>query len=148
MTWLNLHPLTFLVFAPTLLGFALMALPHTLGKLSRLLGFLGALAIFILSLAWLLGHNPAAGGTILVERAPWFTLVGLPVDYALAVDGLNLWLVLLTTFLVPLTMLGTWNSLKDRLGTFAALFLLLETGMLGVFCAPTSSSSTCSGRPC
>ncbi|WP_257306712.1 complex I subunit 4 family protein [Geothrix campi] len=135
MTWLNLHPLTFLVFAPTLLGFVLMALPHSLGKLSRLLGFLGALAIFILSLAWLLGHAPAAGGAILAERAPWFTLVGLPVDYALAVDGLNLWLVLLTTFLVPLTMLGTWNSLKDRLGTFAALFLLLETGMLGALVA-------------
>ncbi|WP_243303018.1 complex I subunit 4 family protein [Geothrix oryzisoli] len=135
MTWLNLHPLTFLVFAPTVLGFALMALPHKLGKLARLLGFLGALAIFVLSLAWLLGHSPAAGGTVLAERAPWFTLVGLPVDYALAVDGLNLWLVLLTTFLVPLTMLGTWNSLKDRMGTFAALFLLLETGMLGALVA-------------
>ena len=135
MTWLNLHPLTFLVFAPTVLGFLLMALPHALGKLARLLGFLGALAIFVLSLAWLLGHNPAAGGTILAERTPWFTLVGLPVDYALAVDGLNLWLVLLTTFLVPLTMLGTWNSLKDRMGTFAALFLLLETGMLGALVA-------------
>ena len=80
MTWLNLHPLTFLVFAPTVLGFALMALPHALGKLARLLGFLGALAIFILSLAWLLGHSPATGGTIMAERAPWFTLVGLPVD--------------------------------------------------------------------
>lgn len=135
MTWLNLHPLTFLVFAPTVLGFLLMALPHALGKLARLLGFLGALAIFVLSLAWLLGHAPAAGGTVMAERAPWFTLVGLPVDYALAVDGLNLWLVLLTTFLVPLTMLGTWNSLKDRMGTFAALFLLLETGMLGALVA-------------
>ncbi|WP_243384474.1 complex I subunit 4 family protein [Geothrix alkalitolerans] len=135
MTWLNLHPLTFLVFAPTVLGFLLMALPHALGKLARLLGFLGALAIFVLSLAWLLGHAPAAGGTVMAERTPWFTLVGLPVDYALAVDGLNLWLVLLTTFLVPLTMLGTWNSLKDRMGTFAALFLLLETGMLGALVA-------------
>ena len=133
MTWLNSHPLTFLVFAPTLLGFVLMALPHSLGKLARLLGFLGALGVFILSLAWLLGHGSA--GAVLVERAPWFTLVNLPVDYALTVDGLNLWLVILTTFLVPLTMLGTWNSLKDRIGTFAALFLLLETGMLGALMA-------------
>ncbi|HCZ33620.1 MAG TPA: Fe-S-binding domain-containing protein [Holophagaceae bacterium] len=135
MTWLNLHPLTFLVFAPALLGFLLMALPHALGKLARMLGFLGALAIFVLSLSWLLGHAPDAGGLILAERASWFTLVGLPVDYALAVDGLNLWLVILTTFLVPLTMLGTWNSLKDRIGTFVAMFLLLETGMLGALVA-------------
>jgi NADH-quinone oxidoreductase subunit M len=133
MTWLNSHPLTFLVFAPALLGCLLLALPHALGRLSRMLGFMGALAIFALSLAWLLGHH--AGGALISERTPWFTLVGLPVDYALAVDGLNLWLVLLTTFLVPLTMLGTWNSLKDRVGTFAALFLLLETGMLGALMA-------------
>jgi len=133
MTWLNSHPLTFLVFAPTILGFVILALPHVLGRLSRLLGFMGALAFFVLSLSWLLGHH--GGGAGFTERAPWFTLVGLPVDYALTVDGLNLWLVILTTFLVPLTMLGTWNSLKDRLGTFAALFLLLETGMLGALMA-------------
>ena len=72
---------------------------------------------------------------MVTERTPWFTLVGLPVDYALTVDGLNLWFVLLTTFLVPLTMLGTWNSLKDRIGTFAALFLMLETGILGALMA-------------
>ncbi len=133
MTWLNSHPLTFLVFAPTILGLVILVLPHTLGRLSRMLGFLGALAFFVLSLSWLLGHH--GGALALSERTPWFTLVGLPVDYALSVDGLNLWLVLLTTFLVPLTMLGTWNSLKDRIGTFAALFLLLETGMLGALMA-------------
>ncbi len=134
MTWLNSHPLTFLVFAPALLGLLILALPNTLGRLSRLLGFMGALAVLVLSLAWLLGHS-GAGATTVAEQAPWFTLVGLPVDYALTVDGLNLWLVLLTTFLVPLTMLGTWESIKDRLGTFAAMFLLLETGMLGALMA-------------
>jgi len=134
MTWLNSHPLSFLVFAPTLLGLLLLALPHSLGRLARMLGFMVALAIFALSLSWLLGRGVAAG-TPMVEHAPWFTLVGLPVDYALAVDGLNLWLVILTTFLTALTMLGTWNSLKDRIGTFAAMFLFLETGMLGAFMA-------------
>ena len=134
MTWLNSHPLSFLVFAPALLGFAILAVPQTLARLARMVAFMGALAVFALSLSWLLGHSGALS-PILAERAPWFTLVGLPVDYSLSVDGLNLWLVLLTTFLVPLTMLGTWNSLKDRIGTFAALFLLLETGMLGALMA-------------
>lgn len=131
MSWLNSHPLTFLVFAPALLGCLLLALPQNLGRLARMLGFMGALAIFVISLAWLLEH----GSGDVIERTPWFTLVGLPVDYALTVDGLNLWLVLLTTFLLPLTMLGTWNSLKDRIGAFAGLFLLLETGMLGALMA-------------
>ena len=49
MTWLNSHPLTFLVFAPALLGLLLLALPHTLGKLARVLGLLGALAVFFCS---------------------------------------------------------------------------------------------------
>ena len=134
MTWLNSHPLSFLVFAPALLGFVILAIPQTLARLARMVGFMGAVAIFVLSLSWLLGQSGSLA-PILAERAPWFTLVGLPVDYSLSVDGLNLWLVLLTTFLVPLTMLGTWNSLKDRIGTFAALFLLLETGMLGALMA-------------
>ncbi len=56
-------------------------------------------------------------------------------DYHLAVDGLNLWLVLLTTFLVPLTLLGTWNSIGRRAGTAVALFLMLESGMLGALVA-------------
>ncbi|HJW72265.1 MAG TPA: NADH-quinone oxidoreductase subunit M [Geothrix sp.] len=134
MTWLNSHPLSFLVFAPTLLGLLILAMPQAMGRLARMLGFMVALAVFVLSLAWLLGRG-ASAGVVLVEHAPWFTLVGLPVDYALAVDGLNLWLVLLTTFLVPLTMLGTWNSVKDRVGTFFAMFLLLETGMVGALVA-------------
>ena len=57
MTWLTSHPLSFLVFAPALLGFVILALPHALGRLSRMLGFMGALAVFALSLAWLLGHG-------------------------------------------------------------------------------------------
>ena len=134
MTWLNLHPLSFLVFAPALLGLLIMAIPHSLARLARMLGFMVALAIFALSLSWLLGRG-AASGLSISEHTPWFTLVGLPVDYTLAVDGLNLWLVLLTTFLVPLTMLGTWNSIKERMGAFFAMFLLLETGMLGALVA-------------
>jgi NADH-quinone oxidoreductase subunit M len=70
-----------------------------------------------------------------MERFHWFSVVGLPVDYHLAADGLNLWLVLLTTFLTPLTMLGTYNSVQKRAGAFNALFLMLECAMLGALVA-------------
>jgi NADH-quinone oxidoreductase subunit M len=133
--WINTHLLSFLVFAPLLLGLVLLAFPERQGPLVKLLGLLGATGILLVAAVQLLHLTPDALGQVFVERAPWFTAVGVPVDYHLAVDGLNLWLVLLTVFLVPLTMLGTWNSISKRPGTAVALFLMLETGMLGALVA-------------
>lgn len=125
--WINTHLLTFLVFAPLVLGLFLLCLPQKHGPMVKLLGFMGSLGIFIISLIQFM----RMGGATYVENIPWMTLVNIPVDYHLALDGLNFWLVLLTTFLTPLTLLGTWNSLKERAGLATALFLMLETGMLG-----------------
>src|SRR6185295_18636684 len=68
-----------------------------------------------------------------VERRPWIPAWGI--SYHLGVDGLSLWLVLLTTFLTPLCLLGSWTSVKKRVREFVAFMLLLEAGMLGVFVA-------------
>ena len=133
--WINTHLLSFIVFAPLLWGLVLLAFPERQAPLVKLLGFLGATAIFVVAALQLLHLGPDALGQIVAERHPWFTAVGVPVDYNLAVDGLNLWLVILTVFLVPLTLLGTWNSLGKRSGTAVALFLMLETGMLGALVA-------------
>ena len=106
-TWIDSHLLSFIVFAPLLWGLALLPLSERQAPLAKLLGLLGSLGILVIAATQLL-HLPAdATGQIYAERFPWFTAVGVPVDYHLAVDGLNLWLVLLTTFLVPLTLLGT-----------------------------------------
>ena len=130
--WMNTHLLTFVVFAPLVLGLILLCLPQKQAPMAKLLGFLGTTGIFIISLIQFL-H--VGSGNIYVENAPWMALVNIPVDYHLTLDGLNFWLVLLTTFLTPLTLLGTWNSLKERAGLATALFLLLETGMLGALLA-------------
>ena len=132
--WINSHLLTVLVFAPLFWGLLLLAFPERLAPLARLLALLGSLGIFTIAAIQLLRASVDAG-PLFVERIAWFTAVGLPVDYHLAADGLNLWLVLLTTFLTPLTLLGTWNSLKQRSGAAAALFLTLEAGMLGALLA-------------
>ena len=134
-TWINTHLLSFLVFAPLLWGLVLMAFPERQAPLVKLLGLLGATGILLVAAVQLLHLSPDALGQIYAERSPWFTAVGVPVDYHLAVDGLNLWLVLLTVFLVPLTLLGTWNSIGKRPGTAVALFLMLEAGMLGALVA-------------
>ena len=133
--WMNSHLLSFLVFAPAILGLLLLAFPERQSPVVKWLALAGSIGFFVISLARLLVLQADAGGQLFVERSAWFTVVGLPVDYHLAADGLNLWLVLLTTFLVPLTMLGTWESIKARAGAFFALFLLLESAMLGALLA-------------
>jgi NADH-quinone oxidoreductase subunit M len=133
--WINSHLLSFLVFAPLLWGLALLPFSERQAPLAKLLGLLGSSGILVVAAIQLLRLSPDAMGQIYAERFPWFTAVGIPVDYHLAVDGLNLWLVLLTTFLVPLTLLGTWNSISKRAGAAVALFLMLETGMLGALVA-------------
>ena len=55
--------------------------------------------------------------------------------YHVGVDGLSLWLVLLTTFLTPLALLGSWTSIQTRVKEFNVFMLLLEAGMIGVFVA-------------
>ncbi|HXC18141.1 MAG TPA: NADH-quinone oxidoreductase subunit M [Holophagaceae bacterium] len=127
---MSTHFLSFLVFAPAFAGQLLLAFPERQARLAKLLGLLVALAIFGVSLR-ALGLTPDGANWLFLEHRPWFSVAGVPVDYRLGLDGLNLWLVLLSTFLVPLTMLATWTSLKQREGVFAGLFLLLETGVLG-----------------
>jgi len=129
--WINSHLLSFLIFAPILWGLLLLLLPKEQAPVSKLLAFLGTSGIFMVSLLHLMRATPDASGILISEWAPWFTAVGLPVDYHMAADGLNIWLVLLTTFLTPLTLLGTWTSFKERAGTATALILILEGTLLG-----------------
>src|SRR5438128_5340780 len=63
-------------------------------------------------------------------RVPWIPSLGI--DYAMGVDGISLFLILLTTLLTPLAVLASW-SIHDRLKEYFIFMLLLETGMIGVF---------------
>ena len=133
--WMNTHLLTFLVFAPLALGLMLLVLPSRLAQLAKALALIGSLSIFAVAATRLLPLTPDAYGVLFSENAPLFTLLGIQVNYHLSLDGLNLMLVLLTTFLVPISIAGTWNSVKERSGAFFALFILLECGMLGALLA-------------
>jgi len=134
-TWINAHLLSFLIFAPMIWGLLLMLLPERQAPLAKLLAFLGSAGVFLVSLLHLLRATPDLSGILVSEWTPWFTAVGLPVDYHLVADGLNVWLVLLTTFLAPMTLLGTWNSLEKRSGSAMGLFLMLEGALLGALLA-------------
>ena len=93
-----------------------------------------ATATFALSVALPIGFN-SAGGRQFETNVPWISAFDLGVRYHVAVDGLSLWLVLLTTLLVPLALISSWNSIHHRLREFLMAILALETGMIGVFIA-------------
>ncbi|MFY9573867.1 MAG: NADH-quinone oxidoreductase subunit M, partial [Blastocatellia bacterium] len=93
-----------------------------------------SLATFVVSLALPIGFNKGAGLQF-ETNVEWINAFNLGVRYHVAIDGLSLWLVILTTLLVPLALLSSWNSIHKRLREFLVAMLALETGMLGVFVA-------------
>jgi NADH-quinone oxidoreductase subunit M len=77
-------------------------------------------------------YDPAIGGYQLVEEVEW---LGSGVNYKMGVDGISILFVLLTTFIMPIAILASWESIKLRVGDYMIAFLILETLMLGVFSA-------------
>ncbi len=87
--------------------------------------------LLALPLWWL--YDPAGEAFQLVERVTWIESLGI--EYHLGVDGVSVLLVLLTIFLMPLTVLGSWRYIDRHVKEYHMLMLLLTTGMLGVFLA-------------
>jgi NADH-quinone oxidoreductase subunit M len=129
------HILTFLIALPLLCAVIVYFAGRREGGegAARWLALLSTLAIFLVSLALLPGFDAASDGFQFVERTPWFA--GYNIDYHVGIDGISLWLVILTTFLMPICVLCSWNSIKDRVGEFMALFLVLESLVIGTFVA-------------
>ncbi len=124
--------LSVLVLLPAV-GAALVALTQRRSEtLQKWLGLAVSSTVFLLSLVLVRDFRGMAEMQF-VERRPWIPAWGI--SYHLGVDGLSLWLVILTTFLTPLCLLGSWTSIHKRVREFVAFMLLLEAGMLGVFVA-------------
>ena len=126
------HLLSVLIAAPALGAFVVALTPGDRSDLHKRLGLVFSAAIFAVSLLLLRGFEPIAAMQF-VERLDWIPAYGI--SYHVGIDGLSLWLVILTTFLTPLALLGSWTSIGTRVREFVVFMLLLETGMIGVFCA-------------
>ncbi len=94
-----------------------------------------ALITFVISLLVLGQFNAGDPNLQLVVNIPWIQVAGWDISYALGVDGVSILLVLLTSFLTPISILSTWSAVEDRVKSFMIFFLLLEVGMTGVFLA-------------
>ena len=123
--------LTVITFLPLAGAGVLAVLPGRRSTLHRASALVITVATFALSLGMLAAYE-AAPGFQLVDRAVW--VESLNFQYILGVDGISLWLVILTTFLIPAAILVSWR-LEHQVKYFMVSFLILETAMLGSFLA-------------
>lgn len=125
--------LTLITFLPAVGAVALMLLPRN-DKMLRWAALLISLATFAASLVLPLNFKFSDTQPFQFEiNANWISAANI--HYHLGADGISMWLVVLTTFLVPLSILVSWKSIHDRVKEFFVLILLLEMAMIGVFLA-------------
>ena len=125
--------LTVVTFLPALGALLLFLLPRDRPDLVKTTSVAVTAVTFFASLPLYLSFDPASAGYQFSEHRLWMPSLGI--SYHVGVDGISVLLVLLTTFLTPLTMLSAWNAIESRWKEFAVTMLLLETGMIGVFVA-------------
>ena len=126
--------LNIVIFLP-LIGFLIaIFLPKGNPGLSKMFALGFSAVVFLLSLGLIepfwFGHPQ---GYVFETNVPWIDTP--PIHYHAGLDGLSLWLVILTTLLTPLCVLISWNYIDKRICQFYAFLLLLEFGLVGVFCA-------------
>jgi NADH-quinone oxidoreductase subunit M len=133
MNVLNFPILSVITYLP-LLGIVVIALID--GKrhdLIRWVAFLTGVVTFVVSLPLYFMFDASTWQMQFVEDIPWIEQFGI--RYRMGIDGISLFLVLLTTFLSPLAYLSTWSAVTEKVKGYMISLLFLQTGMIGVFCA-------------
>lgn len=132
--------LTLVTFAPLLAAIALMFVPKQQISILRNGAFIATLGVFALSLPILFKFQtdfPVSQGafTFQMIEGPVEWIPSLGISYALGVDGFSLWLILLTTFIMPIAVWSTFSAVDKNVKEYMICLLLLETGMLGALVA-------------
>ncbi len=130
---MNDHLLSIVLFTPLAGMLVLLLLPASNKNLIRIWANLSALAGFLVSLPLVFRFDSQADGFQFVERLDWIPALG--VKYYLGIDGISLLLIMLTTLLGFLAILSSWSTIDYRPKEYYAMFLLQQTGMIGVFMA-------------
>jgi NADH-quinone oxidoreductase subunit M len=92
-----------------------------------------SLATFVVSIFLWVGFDNSTANFQFVEKVSWIPSFGI--NYHMGVDGISVFFVLLSTFLTPICILASWESIQHRVKEFMIAFLVLETLMVGMFCA-------------
>jgi NADH-quinone oxidoreductase subunit M len=135
------HLLSLVTFAPFLVALVLVAVESLARASGRRLpaelwrgaGLAAAVLTFALSLGLWTGFDPTRTGYQFVEYAPWLPQYGI--HWFVGLDGISLLLTLLTTFLMPVVLVASWNDVERSPRSWVFFMLALETGMIGTFAA-------------
>jgi NADH-quinone oxidoreductase subunit M len=102
-------------------------------SLVRSVSLVGSIASFLVTLPLVQGFDKAAHGMQFVEKAAWIERFN--VNYALGIDGISVWFVLLTAFITIIVVISAWEVIEKRVAQYMGAFLILSGLMIGVFCA-------------
>ena len=126
-----MNPLDILLLVP-LAGFLLtLLLPKSGTGPIRVFALIVSVVAFLLALGIAIGYKSGAPGQQFVTDLVW--IQNPNIHYHVGLDGLSLWLVVLTTFLTPIAVLLSWQSVRKEIKPFFALLMLLEFALIGVF---------------
>ncbi len=123
--------LSILLIIPIIGTVLLALLPRENKELLKGVAFSTAIVNFLASLPLYFSFDIAKVGYQFEAKIPW--IGSLNVYYHVGLDGLSLFLVLLTTFLTAIAMLSSWTAITEQLKEYYALLLLMETAVIGVF---------------
>ena len=127
---MNLPLLSLVTFVPLIGAAAIMLLPGA--SSARWIALGTTIVTFALSLMVWAGFDPSNPGFQLVEKHDW---LGGGISYHMGVDGISMLFVVLTAGLMPFCIAASWESGEHRVAEYMVAFLVLETMMIGVFCA-------------
>ncbi len=127
----NSHLITYLLFVPLLGGVLLLFIGNKKENLIRYFALAVSIITFLISLIIYFNFDLNNPSFQFIHKFDW--IQNLHISYIVGVDGLSLLLVLLTTFLTPLTLISSWSSIQKKVKEFSFFMLMLEVGMLGVF---------------
>ena len=123
--------LSALIVIPLLGALILLFIPRRLDLAVKWVALATVGVNFVVSAFLFVGFRVGTADMQFVERAAWIPQLGI--SWYVGVDGLSLLLVMLTTFLMIIAIGGSWNAITDRVKEYNLLFLILESGVIGVF---------------
>ena len=134
---LDIPLLTILTFAPLVGVLAILIIrhddPEVVATNARNVALFVSSGVFLLSLLLWFTFDRTTADFQWVEKVAWMDDFGI--SYHMGVDGISVLFVMLTTLLTPICVLASWTSIKDRVKEYMISFLILETFMIGMFCA-------------
>jgi len=124
--------LSLTTFLPILGVLLLLFIPKDSKSVLRNVTLAVTLVNFLISLTILSGFQTNAEFQF-IENMPWIAAGPFVMRYNIGIDGISLWLVILTTFIMPIAVLSTYTAVEEKVKEYMICLLLLETGMLGAF---------------